>query len=108
MPAPDARTSWQERMGLTVEEALQLPTLAGTGVAAGAAGATPAVRHMVVDAPADPLAGAGPDVLVVLGARLPPADPVNYRALVERLDSMGTAALAFRRTEGPGPLPGEG
>ena len=51
---------------------------------------------MVVDDPADPLAGAGPDVLVVLGARLPPADAANCRALVERLDSMGTAALAYR------------
>ena len=66
------------------------------------------VRHMVVDDPADPLAAAGPDVLVVLGARLPPADPANCRALVERLDSMGTAALAFRRTEGPAPVPGRG
>ena len=32
----DDRTSWQERMGLTVEEALELPGLAGTTVAAGA------------------------------------------------------------------------
>jgi purine catabolism regulator len=107
MPARDPRTSWQERMGLTVEEALELPTLAGTAVAAGASGLSRVVRHMVVDDPADPLAGAGPDVLVVLGARLPPADPANYRALVERLESMGTAALAFRRTEGPAPVPGE-
>src|SRR3954469_21912316 len=103
----DDRTSWQERMGLTVEEALELPGLAGTTVAAGAAGLGRIVRHMVVDDPADPLAAAGPDVLVVLGARLPPADPANYRALVERLDSMGTAALAFHRTEGPAPVPGE-
>ncbi|WP_338070216.1 PucR family transcriptional regulator ligand-binding domain-containing protein [Blastococcus litoris] len=103
----DDRTSWQERMGLTVEEALQLPGLAGTSVAAGGAGLGRVVRHMVVDDPADPLAAAGPDVLVVLGARLPPADPANCRALVERLDSMGTAALAFRRTEGPAPVPGE-
>lgn len=103
----DDRTSWQERMGLTVEEALQLPGLAGTSVAAGAAGLGRVVRHMVVDDPADPLAAAGPDVLVVLGARLPPADAANCRALVERLDSMGTAALAFRRTEGPAPVPGE-
>jgi purine catabolism regulator len=101
------RTSWQERMGLTVEEALQLPGLAGTSVAAGSAGLDRVVRHMVVDDPADPLAAAGPDVLVVLGARLPPADPANCRALVERLDSMGTAALAYRRTEGPAPVPGE-
>ena len=103
----DDRTSWQERMGLTVEEALELPGLAGTTVAAGASGLGRVVRHMVVDDPADPLAAAGPDVLVVLGARLPPADPANCRALVERLDSMGTAALAFRRTEGPAPVPGE-
>ena len=101
--ARDDRTSWQERMGLTVEEALELPGLAGTTVAAGASGLGRVVRHMVVDDPADPLAAAGPDVLVVLGARLPPADPANCRALVERLDSMGTAALAFRRTEGPAP-----
>ncbi|MCW2700429.1 MAG: Purine catabolism regulator-like protein [Blastococcus sp.] len=103
----DDRTSWQERMGLTIEEALQLPGLAGTSVAAGATGLGRVVRHMVVDDPTDPLAAAGPDVLVVLGARLPPADAANCRALVERLDSMGTAALAFRRTEGPAPVPGE-
>src|SRR5688572_27491010 len=94
-------------MGLTVEEALQLPGLTGTSVAAGSAGLGRVVRHMVVDDPADPLAAAGQDVLVVLGARLPPADPANCRALVERLDSMGTAALAFRRSEGPAPVPGE-
>ena len=62
---------------------------------------------MVVDDPTDPLAGAGADVLVVLGARLPPADAANCRALVERLDSMGTAALAYRRADGPAPVPGE-
>src|SRR5688572_30695000 len=101
------RTSWQERMGLTIEEALQLPGLTGTSVAAGAAGLSRVVRHMIVDDPADPLAAAGPDVLVVLGARLPPADPANCRALVERLDSMGTSALAFRRSDGPAPVPGE-
>jgi len=94
-------------MGLTIEESLRLPGLAGTSVAAGASGLSRVVRHMVVDSPTDPLAAAGPDVLVVLGARLPPADPANCRALVERLDSMGTAALAFRRTEGPAPVPGE-
>jgi purine catabolism regulator len=86
-------------MGLTLEEALELTALHGTAVVAGAAGLGRAVRHMVVDDPADPLAGAGEDVLVVLGARLPPADPVNCRALVERLDSAGTAALAYRRAE---------
>src|SRR4051812_48167668 len=94
-------------MGLSVEEALQLPGMAGTGVAAGGAGLDRVVRHMVVDNPTDPLALAGPDVIVVLGARLPPADPANCRALVERLDSMGTAALAFRRADGPPPVPGE-
>ncbi|MGZ4647186.1 MAG: PucR family transcriptional regulator [Blastococcus sp.] len=94
-------------MGLTIEEALRLPGLAGTSVAAGASGLSRVVRHMVVDNPTDPLAAAGPDVLVVLGARLPPADAANCRALVERLDSMGTAALAFRRADGPAPVPGE-
>src|SRR5215213_10935715 len=103
----DDRTSWQERMGLTIEEALQLAGLAGTSVAAGSAGLSRVVRHMVVDDPADPLAAAGPDVLVVLGARLPPADPANCRALVERLDSMGTSGLAFRLVEGPAPVPPE-
>src|SRR5690348_11675185 len=103
----DSRASWHDRMGLTLEEALQLPALAGTTVVAGAQGLDRAVRHMVVDDPSDPLGDAGPDVLVVLGARLPPADPANCRALVERLVSMGTAALAFRRAEGPPPVPGE-
>jgi purine catabolism regulator len=101
------RPSWLERMGLTLEEALQLPALDGTDVVAGARGLDRVLRHMVVDDPADPLAVAGPDVLVVLGARLPPADAANYRALVERLDSMGTTALAFRRGEGPAPVPDE-
>ncbi|MFW3169150.1 PucR family transcriptional regulator [Geodermatophilus sp. CPCC 206100] len=99
------RTSWQDRMGLTLDEALQLPGLAGTEVAAGGEGLRRVLRHMVVDDPAEPLAVAGQDVLVVLGARLPAADAANCRALVERLDSMGTAGLAFRRTEGPSPVP---
>jgi purine catabolism regulator len=103
----EQQPSWQERMGLTLAEALALPGLAGTSVVAGAAGLTRVVRHMVVDDPSDPLAVAGTDVLVVLGARLPPADPVNCRALVERLASMGTAALAFRRVDGPPPVPVE-
>src|SRR3954453_9427183 len=103
----ESRTSWHDRMGLTLEEALELPALAGTTVVAGGQGLDRAVRHMVVDDPSDPLGVAGPDVLVVLGARLPPADPANCRALVERLVSMGTAGLAFRRTEGPPPVPGE-
>src|SRR3954471_9274508 len=102
-----SRTTWHDRVGLSLEEALQLPALAGTTVVAGGQGLDRAVRHMVVDDPSDPLGVAGPDVLVVLGARLPPADPANCRALVERLDSMGPAALAFRRTEGPAPIPGE-
>jgi purine catabolism regulator len=98
---------WRDRMGLTLEEVLGLPGLAGAAVASGAAGLGRMVRHMVVDDPADPLAAAGPDVLVVLGARLPPADPVNCRALVERLEGMGTAGLAYRRADGPPPVPGE-
>src|ERR687894_706330 len=101
------RPSWQERMGLTLAEALRLPGLAGTEVVAGGGGLGRVVRYMVVDDPADPLAVAGPDVLVVLGARLPPADAANCRALVERLDSMGTTALAYRRADGPAPVPGE-
>src|SRR3954449_268367 len=104
---PEDRTSWQERAGLTLEEALALPALTGAALVAGAEGVERVVRHMVVDDPADALAVAGPDVLVVLGARLPPADPANCRALVERLGSLGTAALAFRRAEGPPPVPGE-
>src|SRR5215207_4364221 len=104
----ETRGGWQERMGLTLEEALELPALDGTTVAAGSAGLGRAVRHMVVDDPADPLSGAGQDVLVVLGARLPPADPANCRALVERLDSLGTAGLAYRRTDnGAPPVPPE-
>src|SRR4051794_16211036 len=95
-------------MGLTVEEALRLPGLRGAQVAAGSAGLNRVVRHMVVDDPSAPLAAAGPDVLVVLGARLPPADPAACRALVERLVQVGAAALAFRRTEGPPPMPAEG
>lgn len=103
----DQRASWQQRMGLTVEDALALPVLSGTSVTGGAAGLDRVIRHMVVDDPAEPLAAAGPDVLVVLGARLPPADPVSCRALVERLDVVGTAALAYRRVDGPPPLPAE-
>ena len=94
-------------MGLTLAEVLGLPGLSDTTVVAGAEGLDRVVQHMVVDDPADPLAAAGPDVLVVLGARLPPADPANCRALVERLDAMGTSALAYRRTDGPPPLPAE-
>ena len=103
----DERPSWQERLGLTLAEALRLPGLAGTEVVAGGGGLGRVVRYVVVDDPADPLAVAGPDVLVVLGARLPPADAANCRALVERLDSMGTAALAYRAAEGPPPVPAD-
>ncbi|WP_233498521.1 PucR family transcriptional regulator [Blastococcus sp. TF02A-26] len=99
--------SWQERSGLTLDEALTLPGLAGTEVVAGGGGRSRLVRHMVVDDPADPLAVAGADVLVVLGGRMPAADAANCRALVERLVSMGTAALAYRRAEGPSPVPPE-
>src|SRR3712207_8555055 len=92
-------------MGVGRAEALRLPALWGTEVVAEPGGLDRVVRYMVVDDPADPLALAGPDVLVVLGARLPPADAANCRALVERLDSMGTAALAYRQAEGPPPMP---
>src|SRR4051794_157891 len=94
-------------MGLTLEEALQLPALAGSTVVAGARGPEGPARPRLAPAPAEPLGVAGPDVVVVLGARLPPADPANCQALVERLVSMGTAALAFRRADGPPPVPGE-
>src|SRR3954469_18590836 len=102
-----SRMSWHDRMGLTLEEALHLPGLTGTTVVAGAEGLDRPIRPMGVDEPTDTLAVAGADVLVVLGARLPPADPVNCRALVERLTSMGTAALAYRRVDGPPPVPAE-
>src|SRR3978361_1272795 len=46
------RRGGQARMGLAVEEALELPGLAGTTVTAGAAGLARVVRHMVVDDPA--------------------------------------------------------
>src|SRR3954464_15611952 len=101
------RSRWQERMGLSLAEALRLPGLVGTEGVAGGAGLDRGVRYMVVAAPAAPLALAGPDVLVVLGARLPPADAANCRALVERLDSMGTSAQALPRTRGPASIPGE-
>src|SRR4051794_19857349 len=103
----EERTTWQDRMGLTVAEALQLPGLAGAAVVAGGEGLERGVRHMVVDDPSAPWAVAGPAALVVLGARLPPADRANCGALVERLVSMGTAGLAFRRAEGPAAVPGE-
>ncbi|HYO36360.1 MAG TPA: PucR family transcriptional regulator ligand-binding domain-containing protein [Geodermatophilus sp.] len=101
------RDEWRDRVGLRVEEALRLPRLSGVEVVAGRSGLDRIVRHMVVDDPSAPLATAGPDVVVVLGARLPPADPADYRSLVDRLDSLGTAALAYRRTEGPPAVPAE-
>ncbi|KQS60933.1 PucR family transcriptional regulator [Geodermatophilus sp. Leaf369] len=91
-------------MGLSVTQLLALTD--GTLVA-GSSGAGRVVRQVVVDDPADPLAGAGPDVLVVLGARLPPADPAQCRALIERLQALGTAALAYRDADGPPAVPAE-
>src|SRR3712207_9478822 len=73
------RPNWQERMGLTLAEALRLPGLAGTEVVAGAGGLDRVVRYMVVDDPADPLAVAGHEVLDGLGARLPPASSEKRR-----------------------------
>ncbi|MGY1733497.1 PucR family transcriptional regulator [Geodermatophilus sp. SYSU D01045] len=107
VPPRDERAGWRDRVGLRLDEALRLPRLVGAEVVAGRAGTGRVVRHMVVDDPAAPLATAGPDVLVVLGARLPPADAAAARALVDRLLQVGAAALAFRRTEGPPPVPAE-
>jgi purine catabolism regulator len=102
--APTERTALEDSMGLSVTQLLALTD--GTLVA-GSAGAGRVVRQVVVDDPADPLAGAGPDVLVVLGARLPPADPGQCRALIERLTALGTAALAYRDSDGPPAVPAE-
>ncbi len=102
--APAERTALEDSMGLSVTQLLVLTD--GTLVA-GSAGAGRVVRQVVVDDPADPLAGAGPDVLVVLGARLPPADPSQCRALIERLSALGTAALAYRDADGPPAVPTE-
>ncbi|MGY1715755.1 PucR family transcriptional regulator [Geodermatophilus sp. SYSU D01106] len=102
-----ARDEWRDRVGLRVDEALRLPRLSGVEVVAGRSGLDRVVRHMVVDDPARPLAAAGPDVVVVLGARLPPADAADARVLVDRLDQLGTAALAYRRTEGAAAVPAE-
>jgi purine catabolism regulator len=92
-------------MGLSVDQVLALPGLLGTVVVGGAAGTRRVVRHVVVDDPVDPLSGAGPDVLVVLGSQLPPADAAHSRALVERLHRGGSAALAYRAR--PGQLPSD-
>src|SRR3712207_8058172 len=80
-PRRDSRGGWQERMGLTLEEALELPALEGTTVAAGAARVGRAVPPMGVDDPPDPPPGAGAGGLLVLGGRLPPAGPGDCRAL---------------------------
>lgn len=93
---PADRSALQDSMGLAVEQVLTLPGMTGTVIVAGATGERRVVRHVVVDDPADPLSGAGPDVLIVLSGPLPPADPVHYRALVERLHRGGSAALAYR------------
>src|SRR3954467_13783858 len=57
-----SRTSWHDRMGLTLDEALGRPPLGGPSVGAGGQGLDRALRHMVVDDPSDPLGVAGPDV----------------------------------------------
>ena len=93
---PADRSALQDSMGLAVEQVLTLPGMTGTVIVAGATGERRVVRHVVVDDPADPLSGAGPDVLIVLAGPLPLADPVHYRALVERLHRGGSAALAYR------------
>jgi PucR family transcriptional regulator, purine catabolism regulatory protein len=102
---PADRSALQDSMGLAVEQVLSLPGLAGTVVVAGAGGTRRVVRHVVVDEPMDPLSGAGPDVLVVVGGQLPAADPAHSRALVERLHRGGSAALAYRAR--PGSFPSE-
>jgi purine catabolism regulator len=104
--APADRTAMQDSMGLTVDQVLQLPGLAGSVVVGGATGTRRIVRHVVVDDPADPLGG-GPDVLVILAARLPQADPASSRALIERLHRGGNGALAYRSDEGSGSAAGE-
>ena len=104
---PADRTSAQTSMGLTITEVLQLGALRNPQLAAGAEGASRVVRSVVLDDPTDPFAGAGPDVLVVLGARLPPADAAQCAALVERLDRSGSAALAYRDGPTGGAVPTE-
>ena len=104
---PADRTALQDSMGLTVDQLLQLPGLAGTLVVGGAAGTRRIVRHVVVDDPADAVGSAGPDVLVVLASRLPSGDPVQSRALIERLHRSGSGALAFRSEGGAGNAAGE-
>ncbi|WP_369137864.1 PucR family transcriptional regulator [Modestobacter versicolor] len=96
----------QDSMGLTVDQLLQLPGLEGTVVVGGATGTRRIVRHVAVDDPADPLAG-GPDVLVILGSKLPRSDPGQSRALIERLHRGGNGALAYRSEAGVGNAAGE-
>ncbi|HEV7871083.1 MAG TPA: PucR family transcriptional regulator ligand-binding domain-containing protein [Modestobacter sp.] len=93
---PADRSALQDGMGLAVQQVLALPGMTGTVIVAGATGERRVVRHVVVADPADPLSGAGPDVLVMLGGPLPKADALHYRALVERLHRGGSAALAYR------------
>ncbi|SDX60678.1 purine catabolism regulatory protein [Modestobacter sp. DSM 44400] len=100
---PADRSALQDSMGLAVEQVLTLPGLIGTVVVGGASGTRRVVRHVVVDDPVDPLSGAGPDVLVVLGSQLPSADAAHSRALVERLHRGGSAALAYRARPGQEP-----
>jgi purine catabolism regulator len=104
---PADRSTLQDSMGLTVDQLLQLPGLEGTVVVGGATGTRRIVRHVVVDDPADPLAGAGPDVLLVLGGRLQQVDPAQSRALIERLHRGGSGALAYRSEVGSGSVAGE-
>ena len=105
--APADRSTLQDSMGLTVDQLLQLPGLEGTVVVGGATGTRRIVRHVAVDDPAQPLAGAGPDVLVVLGGRLPQADPAQSRALIEQLHRGGSGALAYRSEVATGSVAGE-
>ncbi|MEU2349922.1 helix-turn-helix domain-containing protein [Modestobacter sp. NPDC049651] len=94
--APADRTALQDSMGLTVDQVLELPGLADAVVVGGTTGTRRIVRHVVVDDPADPLASARPDSLVVLGTSLPTGDPAQSRAMVERMHRSGTGAVAFR------------
>ncbi len=105
--APADRTALQESMGLTVDQLLQLPGLVGTTVVGGATGTRRIVRHVLIDEPTDLVAGAGPDVLVVLAEPPGSADPAQHRALIERLHRGGSGALAFRSAGGTGTPHGE-
>ncbi|MQA34223.1 PucR family transcriptional regulator [Modestobacter roseus] len=104
---PSDRTALQDSMGLTVDQLLQLPGLAGTVVVGGATGTRRIVRHVEVRDPGDLESAAGPDVLVVLSARLPQVDAAQCRALIEGLHRGGSGALAFRSEGGPGSPQGE-